>query len=82
MRYQLPLDKIVLAEYGLATLNLTTSYAALRHEAWAVAVYTAVFGLGLLSTATFAILQSLRSRGGAREVAAFVPEPVSGGGGS
>jgi cellulose synthase/poly-beta-1,6-N-acetylglucosamine synthase-like glycosyltransferase len=82
MRYQLPLDKLVLAEYALAALNLATSYAALRHEAWAVAVYTAVFGLGLLSTATFAILQSLRSRNGPREIAAFVPEPVSGGGGS
>jgi cellulose synthase/poly-beta-1,6-N-acetylglucosamine synthase-like glycosyltransferase len=82
MRYQLPLDKIVLGEYAVAALNLVTSYAALQHEAWAVSLYTAVFGAGLLSTATFAVVQSLRSRGGAREVTSFVPEPSSGGGGS
>ncbi len=82
MRYQLPLDKIVLAEYILAAFNLVTSVAAFRNEAWAVSLYTAVFGIGLLSTATFAVVQSLRSRGGDREVSSLVPEPSSGGGGS
>jgi hypothetical protein len=82
MRYQLPLDRIVLAEYGLAALNLGTSYAAFLHEAWAVALYTAVFGLGLLSTASFAVVQSLRSRRGEIEVGSLLPEPSSGGGGS
>ena len=82
MRYQLPLDKIILAEYALAAFNLVTSFAAFGHEAWAVSLYTAVFGIGLASTATFAVLQSLRSRGGDREVGSLVPEPSSGGGGS
>jgi cellulose synthase/poly-beta-1,6-N-acetylglucosamine synthase-like glycosyltransferase len=82
MRYQLPLDKIVAAEYAVAALNIVTSIAALQHSAWAVSIYTAVFGVGLLSTATFAVIQSVRSRGGAREVGALVAEPSSGGGGS
>jgi hypothetical protein len=56
--------------------------AAFQHSAWAVSIYTAVFGVGLLSTATFAVVQSMRSRGGAREVGSLVPEPSSGGGGS
>jgi hypothetical protein len=80
MRYQLPLDKLVLAEYALAALNLGTAAAAFQHNAWAVTLYTTVFGLGLLSTATFAVVQSRRS-GGRREVGQMVPEPSSGGGG-
>jgi cellulose synthase/poly-beta-1,6-N-acetylglucosamine synthase-like glycosyltransferase len=85
MRYQLPLDRIVVAEYLLAALNFATCMAAFRHEAWAVSVYTALFGTGLAATATFAILQSIRARRGEREsapVIADIPEFVSGGGGS
>jgi hypothetical protein len=82
LRYQLPLDKIVLAEYAVALLNLGTAFAAFQHQAWAVSIYTTVFGLGLLSTATFAVVQSLRTGSGRREIATLVPEPSSGGGGS
>jgi cellulose synthase/poly-beta-1,6-N-acetylglucosamine synthase-like glycosyltransferase len=83
MRYQLPLDRIVLAEYLLAALNFATCAAAISHEAWAVGVYTGLFGVGLAATATFAIMQSYRARRGERETAAYVvPEPASGGGGS
>jgi cellulose synthase/poly-beta-1,6-N-acetylglucosamine synthase-like glycosyltransferase len=82
LRYQLPLDKIVLAEYAVALLNLGTAFAAFQHQAWAVSIYTTVFGLGLLSTATFAVVQSLRTGNGRREIATLVPEPSSGGGGS
>ncbi len=83
MRYQLSLDRIVLLEYLLAALNFGTSVAAFSHQAWAVGVYTALFGTGLAATATFAILQSFRARHGEREAAAYaIPEPVSGGGGS
>ena len=83
MRYQLSLDKIVVVEYALATLNYVTSYAAFTHEAWAVGIYTALFGTGLAGTATFAVLQSFRSRHGEQERRApAVPEPASGGGGS
>jgi hypothetical protein len=84
MRYQLPLDRIVVVEYLLAALNFGTSAAAFAHQAWAVGVYTALFGSGLAATATFAILQSFRARRGEREPATTrsVPEPVSGGGGS
>ena len=43
-------------------------------HAWAVALYTALFGLGLAVTATFAVVQSLRSGVAARsEVAALAP---------
>ncbi len=83
MRYQLPLDRIVVAEYLLAALNFVTCAAAFGHQAWAVGVYTALFGIGLAATATFAIVQSIRARSGEREPAAYgVPEPASGGGGS
>jgi hypothetical protein len=85
MRYQLPLDRIVVAEYLLAALNFATCVAAFGHEAWAVSAYTALFGAGLAATATFAILQSIRARRGEREPVAVVtdvPEFVSGGGGS
>jgi len=80
MRYQLPLDKIVVAEYALAVFNLGTSVAAFQHAAWAVGLYTAIFGIGLAGTATFAIVQSLRSRGGGKEIGPLVAEPSSGGG--
>jgi len=82
-RYQLPLDRIVAVEYLLAGLNFVTCAAAFTHEAWAVSVYTGLFGTGLFATATFAILQSFRARRGVREAAGYaVPEPASGGGGS
>jgi cellulose synthase/poly-beta-1,6-N-acetylglucosamine synthase-like glycosyltransferase len=83
MRYQLPLDRIVVIEYLLAALNFGTCVAAFNHGAWAVSVYTALFGSGLFATASFAILQSFHSRRGERELAKYtLPEPVSGGGGS
>jgi hypothetical protein len=83
MRYQLPLDRIVVTEYLLAALNFGTCVAAFAHEAWAVGVYTALFGTGLASTATFAIWQNIRARRGERETSVqIVPEPASGGGGS
>jgi cellulose synthase/poly-beta-1,6-N-acetylglucosamine synthase-like glycosyltransferase len=83
MRYQLPLDRIVVIEYLLAALNFATCFAAFAHEAWAVGVYTALFGSGLFATATFAIIQSLRARRGERETAVHaLAEPASGGGGS
>jgi len=83
MRYQLPLDRIVVVEYLLAALNFVTCVAAFRHEAWAVGVYTALFGCGLAATATFAILQSFRARRGEREAPTYaVAEPASGGGGA
>jgi cellulose synthase/poly-beta-1,6-N-acetylglucosamine synthase-like glycosyltransferase len=82
MRYQLPLDRIVLIEYALGLFNLATSYVAFEHRAWAVGVYTALFGWGLMGTASFAVIQSLRSRQTARTATALVPEPSSAGGGS
>jgi hypothetical protein len=82
MRYQLPLDRIVVIEYMLAALNFVTCAAAFAHEAWAVGVYTALFGSGLAATASFAILQSFRARRGEREGTPMVAEPAGGGGGS
>lgn len=58
LRYELPVDKIVIAEYALCAFNLYTSYTALSHQVWTVALYTAVFGLGLGLTATLTLAQA------------------------
>ena len=59
LRYQPRIDLIVVAEIALAAFTLTTSYYATVEHAWAVSIYTAVFGLGLLLTAGATISQGL-----------------------
>ena len=62
LRYQNPVDVIVVAELGIAALNFYTSFTALNHGAWPIAFYSAVFGFGLLFTAGCTISQGLRRR--------------------
>jgi hypothetical protein len=62
LRYQSPIDPIVILEVGLAAINFHTSYTAVGAHAWPIAVYTAVFGLGLVFTAGLTIYQGLGRR--------------------
>jgi hypothetical protein len=62
LKYQTPIDAIVLAEIGLAALNLLTSFFALEHHAWAISFYTAIFGVGLLLTSGCTIWQAAGRR--------------------
>jgi cellulose synthase/poly-beta-1,6-N-acetylglucosamine synthase-like glycosyltransferase len=57
LRYQPRIDPIVVAELALAVFTLGTSYYATGQHAWAVSIYTAVFGCGLLFTAGSTISQ-------------------------
>jgi hypothetical protein len=59
LRYQPRIDAIVVAELALAAFTLGTSYFAAAQQAWAVSVYTAVFGLGLLLTAGSTLAQGI-----------------------
>ena len=62
LRYQSPIDLIVVPEIALAMLNFNTSHTAIQAQAWPIAVYTAIFGLGLLFTAGLTISQGLGRR--------------------
>jgi hypothetical protein len=62
LRYQMPVDSIVVAELAVAALNFYTSYSAIGHSAWPIALYSAVFGFGLLLTAGSTISQGVRRR--------------------
>jgi cellulose synthase/poly-beta-1,6-N-acetylglucosamine synthase-like glycosyltransferase len=59
LRYQPRVDPIVVAELLLAAFTLGTSYYATVQHAWAVAIYTAVFGSGLLFTAGCTLAQGM-----------------------
>jgi hypothetical protein len=62
LRYQSPIDLIVVPELALAAVNFSTSYTAVGAHAWPIAVYTAIFGLGLAFTAGLTIYQGLGRR--------------------
>ena len=62
LRYQSPIDLIVIPEIALAALNFHTSQTAVNAHAWPIAVYTAIFGLGLTFTAGWTIFQALGRR--------------------
>ena len=59
LRYQNPVDLIVLPELALAALNFNTSIMAVGAHAWPIAVYTAIFGGGLTFTAGLTTFQGL-----------------------
>jgi hypothetical protein len=59
LRYQPPVDKIVVLEYAVAALNFYTSYTALSQSVWTVGLYTFIFGLGLALTASWTLAQAL-----------------------
>jgi cellulose synthase/poly-beta-1,6-N-acetylglucosamine synthase-like glycosyltransferase len=72
LKYQTPIDKIVIAEMTLASLCLFTSFSAAERHAWAIGFYTAIFGTGLLITSGSTIYQALGRRWKAR-----MPAPAS-----
>jgi hypothetical protein len=81
LRYQNPVDPIVVAEIGLAAVNFHTAYMALNAGAWPIAVYASIFGLGLGFTAGCTITQGLRRKLGpaARDALGAAPAPTSAG---
>ena len=62
LRYHSPIDLIVVPELGLAALNFNTSHTAIEAQAWPIAFYTMIFGLGLTFTAGLTILQAVERR--------------------
>jgi cellulose synthase/poly-beta-1,6-N-acetylglucosamine synthase-like glycosyltransferase len=62
LRYHSPIDVIVVPELALAVLNFNTSHTAVGAHAWPIAVYTAIFGLGLTFTGGLTIYQGLGRR--------------------
>ena len=73
LRYQYPIDLIVVPEIALALFNFHTSQTAVHAHAWPIAVYTAMFGLGLAFTAGSTIFQALSRRFKAPSVDVFEP---------
>ena len=59
LRYQSPIDLIVVAEVLLALVNLHTTRTAINDQAWPIAVYTMIFGIGLFFTAACTVSQTL-----------------------
>lgn len=58
-RYQLQLDPIVFSEFAFALFNLFTVLLAARLQNWFIAVYAAIFCLGLTFTSWVTLWQSL-----------------------
>jgi len=73
LRYQYPIDFIVIPEIALALFNFNTSRAAVDAHAWPIAVYTAIFGLGLAFTAGSTIFQAVGRRLKAPSIELFEP---------
>jgi hypothetical protein len=65
-RYQLGIDRIVVVEAALAVVNAVTFASAVAAESWAIAVYTAIFGIGLVCAVTLTIGQTIRTAWAAR----------------
>jgi cellulose synthase/poly-beta-1,6-N-acetylglucosamine synthase-like glycosyltransferase len=73
LRYQYPIDLIVIPEIALALFNFNTSRTAVDAHAWPIAVYTAIFGLGLAFTAGSTIFQAAGRRLKAPSLEVFEP---------
>jgi cellulose synthase/poly-beta-1,6-N-acetylglucosamine synthase-like glycosyltransferase len=74
LRYQLGIDRIVIVELVLATLNATTVIAALERGSWAIALYAGIFAAGLAWAVALTVGQSLRTNLAARRA----PAPIVG----
>ena len=72
LRYQLGIDRIVIAELALAALNAVTVIGALERGSWAIAVYAGIFALGLSSAVALTLGQTLRSGLATRRAAAAI----------
>jgi hypothetical protein len=68
----------VVPEIALAALNFSTSATAVGAHAWPIAVYTAIFGLGLTFTAGLTIFQGLGRRLKAPRIQEVVEAPATG----
>jgi cellulose synthase/poly-beta-1,6-N-acetylglucosamine synthase-like glycosyltransferase len=77
LRYQYPIDLIVIPEIALALFNFHTSQTAVHAQAWPIAVYTAMFGLGLAFTAFSTIFQAVGRRLKAPSLEVFEPSTVA-----
>ena len=67
LRYQLGIDRIVVAEVALAVFNALTCITAIGQGSWAIAVYTAIFTLGLTSAVALTVGQTVRGAFAARQ---------------
>jgi cellulose synthase/poly-beta-1,6-N-acetylglucosamine synthase-like glycosyltransferase len=61
LRYQVAIDRIVIVEFLLAALDAATCVTAIRQGTWAIALYSGVFAVGLLSVGSLTVGQSLSS---------------------
>ncbi|MBI3160158.1 MAG: glycosyltransferase [Chloroflexi bacterium] len=60
--YHIRLDPIVFWELGFGLFNFWTAAQAIRLENWFIAFYAALFGFGLLFTASYTLWQTLTLR--------------------
>ena len=65
-RYQLGIDRIVVFEAAFAILNAVTCAAAIASGSWAIAIYAAIFCLGLSCAVVLTVGQTLRAAVAAR----------------
>jgi len=61
LRYQLGIDRIVVVEAALAVCECGDLRAGDQPGSWAIAIYTAVFCLGLTSAVSLTLGQTLRT---------------------
>lgn len=66
LRYQIALDRIVVAEAAVMLVNLATLVVAVRAGVWAIAAYAAIFSLGLGTSVSVTLFQAARGRRAAR----------------
>ena len=70
LRYQLGIDRIVVAEIALAALNAVSFVTAVGQGSWAIAIYAAIFCVGLSSAVALTVGQTLRTAIAARRARA------------
>jgi cellulose synthase/poly-beta-1,6-N-acetylglucosamine synthase-like glycosyltransferase len=61
LHYQLAMDRIVYVELALAALNALTCVIAVQRGYWAIAIYAAIFGVGLAAAAGTTVHQTLQT---------------------
>ena len=66
LRYQLGIDRIVIVEAALAVLNAVTCLTAIAQGSWAIAIYTAIFAIGLSSAVALTVGQTVATALAAR----------------
>jgi cellulose synthase/poly-beta-1,6-N-acetylglucosamine synthase-like glycosyltransferase len=79
LRYQLGIDRIVVAELLLAALNAWTCSSAFAKGAWAIAAYAGVFAIGLGAAVALSLGQTVRTAVAARRAAADGRAPEAAG---